>query len=250
MQAVVDAVEAWDAANDDMTDEHTDAMSRSVWQLRAYRKTIPQWVVVEPKEEACGVGDGGAGSSDTPGECASCQWSISKPALDGSASGAAGMLARGGARLDTDGTAKPLTEIVGVMPAPIGDGKTYSDSSVAEYVVRPIEPWAEDGDGEIPEDTAINAAFPTRSGRHDIYGEAMRLVSAKRSKGALVALVNWMLHRAEDSENYAKVCSALGIEYAADGHATKPGPIDVVLAEIRELKDIQNERIDRMVLKP
>lgn len=53
------------------------------------------------------------------------------------------------------------------------------------------------GDAPLPEDEAIKAAFPTRSGRHDLYGEAMRLVSARRSKAGLVALVNWLLHRAE-----------------------------------------------------
>lgn len=50
-------------------------------------------------------------------------------------------------------------------------------------------------DAPLPEDAAISAAHPTRSGRHDLYAEAMRLVGAKRSKGALVALVNWLLVR-------------------------------------------------------
>ena len=44
---------------------------------------------------------------------------------------------------------------------------------------------------------AIKAAFPTRSGRHDTYREAMRLVGDRHSKGALVALVNWLLIRLE-----------------------------------------------------
>lgn len=52
-------------------------------------------------------------------------------------------------------------------------------------------------DRPIPEDAEIHAAFPTRSERHDLYAEAMRLVGAKRSKGELVKLVNWLLHRAE-----------------------------------------------------
>jgi hypothetical protein len=49
------------------------------------------------------------------------------------------------------------------------------------------------------EDTAdewtavIAAAYPTRSGSHDEYGIAMRMVSSRRSKGQLVALVNWLL---------------------------------------------------------
>jgi len=42
---------------------------------------------------------------------------------------------------------------------------------------------------------AIDAAFPTRSGSHDEYEIAMRMVGARRSKGSLVALVNWLLVR-------------------------------------------------------
>lgn len=47
------------------------------------------------------------------------------------------------------------------------------------------------------EEQAMHEAFPTRSGRHELYAEAMRLVGAKRSKGELVKLVNWLLHRAQ-----------------------------------------------------
>lgn len=49
------------------------------------------------------------------------------------------------------------------------------------------------GDTPLPEDDAIKAAHPTRTGRHDLYAEAMRLVGARRSKGGLVELVNWLL---------------------------------------------------------
>jgi hypothetical protein len=42
---------------------------------------------------------------------------------------------------------------------------------------------------------AIDAAFPTRSGSHDEYGQAMAMVGVRQSKGALVALVNWLLVR-------------------------------------------------------
>lgn len=45
----------------------------------------------------------------------------------------------------------------------------------------------------LPEDVAIMAAHPLETNRHDLYEEAMRLVGAKRSKSALVCLVNWML---------------------------------------------------------
>lgn len=58
--------------------------------------------------------------------------------------------------------------------------------------------WDED-DLPLPEDNEIRAAHPTRTGRHDLYAEAMRLVGAKRSKGALVDLVVWLLHRASTS---------------------------------------------------
>jgi hypothetical protein len=42
---------------------------------------------------------------------------------------------------------------------------------------------------------SIKAAFPTNSGSHDEYGQAMTMVGNRRSKGALVALVNWLLVR-------------------------------------------------------
>jgi hypothetical protein len=51
------------------------------------------------------------------------------------------------------------------------------------------------GDKPLAEDAAIDAVFPTRSNRHDLYAEALRLVSARHSKGGLVDLVNWLLHR-------------------------------------------------------
>ena len=60
-----------------------------------------------------------------------------------------------------------------------------------------------DDDKAIPEDAAIKAAHPLRSGRHDIYQEAMRMVGAKHSKGGLVELVNWLLVRAAKAEESA-----------------------------------------------
>lgn len=62
------------------------------------------------------------------------------------------------------------------------------------------EAWQSQDDKPLPEDDAIHEAFPTRSDRHDLYVEAMRLVGAKYTKGALVALVNWLLHRIERNE--------------------------------------------------
>lgn len=58
--------------------------------------------------------------------------------------------------------------------------------------------WA---DKPLPEDAEITAAHPLNSGRHDLYMEAMRLVGARHSKGALVELVTWLLLKAEGSAN-------------------------------------------------
>jgi hypothetical protein len=41
---------------------------------------------------------------------------------------------------------------------------------------------------------AVDEAFPTRSGSHEAYSKALRMVSARHSKGELVALTNWLLH--------------------------------------------------------
>lgn len=59
--------------------------------------------------------------------------------------------------------------------------------------------WSEDDDG-LPEDTEIHAAHPAESNSHDTYMEAFRMVGAKRSKFALVDLVNWLLVRLKASE--------------------------------------------------
>jgi len=56
--------------------------------------------------------------------------------------------------------------------------------------LRQTRDW-EDVDDQWTE--VIKAAYPTRSGSHDEYGIAMRMVSSRRSKGQLVALVNWLL---------------------------------------------------------
>lgn len=60
-----------------------------------------------------------------------------------------------------------------------------------------LDAWKDRDDKPLPEDEAIDAAFPTNSGRHDTYMEATRMVGARYSKGGLVALVNWLLLRAE-----------------------------------------------------
>ncbi len=70
----------------------------------------------------------------------------------------------------------------------------------SETVLPTSSAWQDEDDRPLPEDVAISAAFPTRSGRHDLYAEAMRLVGAKYSKQALVALVNWLLHRIDATQ--------------------------------------------------
>lgn len=57
----------------------------------------------------------------------------------------------------------------------------------------------------LPEDEAISNAHPMRTGRHDLYEEAMRLVGAKYTKGALVELVNWLLARVDAAQNEIQV---------------------------------------------
>lgn len=54
--------------------------------------------------------------------------------------------------------------------------------------------WAE-SDQPLPEDVQISACHPGSCEKpdHDLYREALRLVGARRSKAALVALVNWLL---------------------------------------------------------
>lgn len=74
--------------------------------------------------------------------------------------------------------------------------------------------WESKRDKPLPEDALIDAAFPTRSERHDLYAQAMRLVGARYSKAGLVALVNWLLLRldvAEEAQEDAR-CERLDAE--------------------------------------
>lgn len=50
---------------------------------------------------------------------------------------------------------------------------------------------------------AIKAAHPLRSGRHDLYAKAMRLVGERHAKGDLVDLVVWLLLKAEPCSGQA-----------------------------------------------
>ena len=60
-----------------------------------------------------------------------------------------------------------------------------------------VPDWCED-DEPLPEDDQIEAAHPLRTDDHETYMEAFRMVCAKRSKFALVDLVNWLLRRIKE----------------------------------------------------
>lgn len=79
---------------------------------------------------------------------------------------------------------------------------------------EPQSEWDDDEDVPLPEDDAIAAAHPTRTGRHDLYAEALRLVGARHSKGGLVDLVNWLL---ADREAERAKLAAVGELLAARG---------------------------------
>ncbi len=97
-----------------------------------------------------------------------------------------------------------------------GERPVTYEEIVAEHEARktaePMPSQAEENewaDRPTPEDAAIQAVFPTRSDRHDLYMEAQRLVHDRHGKFALVAMVNWLLHRIEgrpvaDSSGQAK----------------------------------------------
>ncbi len=53
------------------------------------------------------------------------------------------------------------------------------------------------------ERSAIKAAHPLRTGRHDLYAEAMRLVGERHGKGDLVEMVNWLLYCIEFVQGHA-----------------------------------------------
>ena len=46
----------------------------------------------------------------------------------------------------------------------------------------------------------IKAAHPTRTNRHDLYAEAMRLVGERHAKAELVELVNWLLFKLDKTQ--------------------------------------------------
>ena len=63
-------------------------------------------------------------------------------------------------------------------------------------------------------DAAIDEAFPTNTGRHDLYAEALRLVGARDSKAELVELVNWLLAK---NDKLHSALTALNETHCAPG---------------------------------
>jgi hypothetical protein len=71
---------------------------------------------------------------------------------------------------------------------------------------------------------AIKAAHPLRTGRHDLYQEAMRLVGERHAKGDLVELVNWLLSRIDDAAAEVGRLRTLIVEAAKNaGDEGNPG---------------------------
>lgn len=62
-------------------------------------------------------------------------------------------------------------------------------------------------------DDAIKAAFPTRSGSHEQYATAMKMVGHRHSKGELVALVNWLLLDRDRAREGLLRCAKTRAEY-------------------------------------
>jgi|GEM_PF-4602460 len=80
-------------------------------------------------------------------------------------------------------------------------------NEVIEYLQAEIDkrlPDWTDEDLPLPEDADIEAAHPKITRKYEIYDEAYRMVSAKRSKDSLVNLVNWLLTRSTLTDNLAQ----------------------------------------------
>ena len=93
----------------------------------------------------------------------------------------------------------------------------------AEGAAAALE-WTDEDRG-IPEDDAIDAVHPAHTNQHhDLYGEAMRMVGAKRSKGALVDLVTWLLIERETLARWIGYCRELRPDYAC-AECVPSGPI-------------------------
>lgn len=76
---------------------------------------------------------------------------------------------------------------------------------LAHLKAADVEGWDNVDDEWTP---AIHEAHPTRSGSHDEYGVAMRMVGNRHSKGKLLALVIWLLVRLREAGQSGKTGAA------------------------------------------
>ncbi len=98
-----------------------------------------------------------------------------------------------------------------------------------------IDAWKDQDDKPLPEDEEIRAAFPTYSGRHDTYAQAMRLVGARHSKGGLVALVNWLLVR-RIQMTIGDPCSETAVPKLVFVHPTEAEALRAVVKAARSVR--------------
>lgn len=105
----------------------------------------------------------------------------------------------------------------------------YCGNMGHNYVCEEMQAWKDGPDKPLPEGPEIEAAFPDRTGRWDLYTEACRYVGARQSKIGLVALVNWLLQRAEPKPATCRLCGqstvCLGGAQHDWGEPTKPAEV-------------------------
>ena len=110
-------------------------------------------------------------------------------------------------------------------------------------------------DAALPEDDAIKAAHPSRTGDHVLYAEARRLVNARRSKSGLVELVNYLLAQTPTSVVVAELDMArrntqsheLAMSRANAGlqdSSRRIVALEAELAALREVAEAAREAFD------
>jgi hypothetical protein len=119
------------------------------------------------------------------------------------------------ARLDSDGTAKPKTEIVGVYPV----GKKNFYHNAEELIVRPTEQGTNDACVVKPGADLCGLCDRGTEGC-TIFHDTPRPDSAR----------SW-------SDEVCAIAHELGIEYTPEGQASHPGPLKDLLRAIRDLKE-------------
>jgi hypothetical protein len=99
--------------------------------------------------------------------------------------------------LDNCGHMRQLDDIVTLLGMPRGGISVidYLRRAVVDFIVTAEPSWEDRPDAWTDR---IKAAFPTRSGSHEQYALAMKMVGNRHSKGELVALVNWLLVEIRD----------------------------------------------------